>query len=955
MSLESRYKSASFGRLALIFAGIMFLFLALTASQTAGKIGREFDRHLLKDLETSLDQVIAQTSEEYYVHQQLTDLIEIARKHGIDSAELPHAITSAGLKLKKPVKAFFYRNNALIRHFNSDATDLSLLQGLIAELNTTGEPFMAAQRRVHNQLLEIFGAGNRLELLKLARAVQKRFKFRETDRFYYWNTWPDGLGVFFMATGFPGFIDRFKISSPDPTLFGAGDPTKGQYVPPQGLTEDQTAAARIKARLSGQNHTEAHGFHWFFADDENGAFVCRVLPQQTIELQRPHWADNLFFLSCALLAITLLLYLTALTGLFPGTPACDFLDSLSVRYRIMGLFVMASVFPVLFTLLIGATSMADRREVIENSILAESIAAIEPLEKMHTIRIAQSEAMGNDLRHALLSEPPSEEMFCRYLKKHSLPRLLARLEVRDGDGQTIFSTDDREVHGVAEAMDMLSRVTLRLHAPARMSPEASKITPAEIVSESVLSTDEIGMATIIRQRGRQWMFHMGTFPTTWYWDVYPEIATGPGFMCQTNQLLEIYLAQVRDATRNPSPESGSLQLSVEHNYHFSNFQIFPKVENMPDETLLKSAVASFRTNRLLFRQIMLGDQPFWVTIKPEKNINTHVFMHLISQPARLKALEPFRWRLVTAGILALAVSLFGAMLIGRLIIQPVGDLSSGIQAIRERRQDFRIPVRREDEFGALAGAFNKVIGELKEIEYGRVVQESLLPQRPIVPPGYDVAFFNTSATDLAGDYHDCIELSDGRLAIILGDVTGHGISAALAMAMAKATVNYAAADGKLFPAGLMDMLNALFNRELKPRHKFMTLVTVVLDPVSGIIEVDNAGQSYPRFYKAAEDASEEIALPTMPLGAMKKRKAKIETRTMRSGDAMILYTDGIIECSDHTGDMYGYERFRTSFEELMRNRTGADTALKNMMQQLDEFRVAGPYPDDVTLVIVRKL
>ncbi|HMM60508.1 MAG TPA: hypothetical protein PKC25_10320, partial [Candidatus Rifleibacterium sp.] len=93
---------------------------------------------------------------------------------------------------------------------------------------------------------------------------------------------------------------------------------------------------------------------------------------------------------------------------------------------------------------------------------------------------------------------------------------LARLEVRDGDGQTIFSTDDRQVHGVAEAMDILSRMIIKLHSPHRMSPAAAtRVSPAEIVSESVMSTDEIGMATIMRLRGRQWHFHMGTFPTTW--------------------------------------------------------------------------------------------------------------------------------------------------------------------------------------------------------------------------------------------------------------------------------------------------------------------------------------------------------------------------------------------------------------------------------------------------------
>lgn len=956
MQHDNKPRTVSFGRLALIFISMMFLFLVLLASQTSEKLAKESERQLRKQLEASLDRVIARTSDESFVHDRFMTLVETAAAKGITSPELENAVAASANEFKVPVKAFFYRHNKLVKAFNADNNDLKFFSELMADLNSEGKAYELAQRRVHQTLLDTFGAGNRLELIKDAKGRQKRNKYKDGDRFYYWNTWPDGLGVFFVTTGFPGFIERFKLAYPNSTMFGAGDPDTKSWVAPNGISADHMAAAHIKARLQGRNNVTAHGYRWYFLDDETGAFWCRALSETAAELMRPRWADKLYSIAALLLCINLILYLSAITGLYPGVWVRDWLDTLSIRYRIMGLFAMASVFPIIFAVLIGSMSIADRKEIIENSVIAESIAAIEPLEKMYKIRIAQSEALGKDLRNALIHETPSEEMFQRYLKKHSLPRFLARLEVRDGDGQTIFSTDDRQIHGVAEAMDILSRMVIRLHAPSRMSRSAaSRISPAEIVSESVMTTDEMGMATIMRLRGRQWQFHMGTFPTTWFWDVYPEIASGPGFMCQTNQLLEIYLKQVEETLSGKQPENGSIQLATELNYHFSRFKIFPPKQGFPEEKLLRAAVSSFRANRVMFREFVIDGKKFWATFKPEKHINSHIFIHLISQDSRLKTLAPFKWSLAAGSLFALVISILGATLITRLTILPISDLSAGITAIRERRHNFEIPVRRSDEFGALAGAFNKVISELKELEYGRIVQESLLPQAPIVPEGFDIAFFNTSATDLAGDYHDCVPLNDGRLAIILGDVTGHGISAALAMAMAKATVNYAAADGKLFPAGLMDMLNALFNRELKPRHKFMTLVTLVLNPKTGEVEIDNAGQSYPRFFKHAEGASEEIELPGMPLGAMKKRRSQIARRTMQSNDAIILYTDGIIECADLSGDMFGYDRFRESFERLMRQKTTANDALKAMMHELDAFRQPGPYPDDVTLVIIRKL
>ncbi|MGM0599129.1 MAG: PP2C family protein-serine/threonine phosphatase, partial [Candidatus Rifleibacteriota bacterium] len=399
----------------------------------------------------------------------------------------------------------------------------------------------------------------------------------------------------------------------------------------------------------------------------------------------------------------------------------------------------------------------------------------------------------------------------------------------------------------------------------------------------------------------------------------------------------------------------SLLLSTEMNYRYSEFEISPPLEGLEKEKLLQGAIVSLRTGKVLFRKTTLNNVPYWVTIKPEKNVGSHVFFNLISKPQRLATLEPFKLRLSTISALALLVSLSGALFLIKLIIKPIGDIAEGIGAIRNRIQNFRIPVRRNDEFGSLSIAFNSVIAEFKELEYGRVVQESLLPDKIQAPKGYDLARFRASATDLAGDYHDVIPLNDGRTAIILGDVTGHGISAALAMAMAKATVNYFDLEGECFPGYLMDKLNSLFNKELKPRHKFMTFVTLVLNPDNSFLEIDNAGQSFPYYYEAHNDSAREIQIPSMPLGATKKRRGKAQSLTMRSKDAVILYSDGIIECSNTKGEMFGYDRFRDTYLELARTDMSAQEILTEMVKRLDSFRIPGPYPDDVTLVLLRKL
>ena len=621
---------------------------------------------------------------------------------------------------------------------------------------------------------------------------------------------------------------------------------------------------------------------------------------------------------------------------------------------------MASIFPVLMTAIIGASVLADKQSVIEKNILSESLDAIYNMENQADILIEKTEKMSVDIRNGirdayLEKRPIGIELFERYLNKYGIPSGLSRLDVRDGEINTILTLDDREIHAVADILDTICRIVLKIHSPERVSPNL-KFSPAELISESIVSTDEVGFATLMRQRGKQWMFRVGAFPTTWYWDTYPELATGPAFVCVVTQMSVTFEQQVRDYIHSQQNENNNtMQLATHLNGAHVCYSLIANQKNLPEEEIYHIANTSFDTNKILFRTINIDNKPYWITAKHEKQVSSHVFMHLISKQERLAILEPFKWQLGIVGLFALIISIFGAWFITNLIILPVGDLSKGIMAIRNKNKDFAIPVRRDDEFGKLAAAFNRVIDDMEELEYGKIIQNSLLPQSPEKLDGFDIAYFTVSATDLAGDYHDNTRLDDGRLAIVIGDVSGHGISASLAMAMAKATFNYAKAQKIKFPEELMMMLNTMFNKELKPRNKLMTMVSVIINPLNGEIIFDNAGQAYPGYYTASTQQCEEIKMPSLPLGGMKKRKSKPVTKTMNTGDAFILFTDGIIESSSSEGEMFGYPRFYNKFEELMKEGKSAHEAIKIIYQAMEGFRENGPRPDDVTMIIVKKL
>ncbi len=960
MANEEKPNSASFGKLFLAFLMILLLALFIISMQTSVKVKEDNEKNLEYNLSTKLDDVISNSFLHKYVCNSFKKIIEEAKNNGPDSKELINIIRNCEYNDHISLKAFFYKDDILIQAINANEDEKEFFTDFMKYLgyHRLSKEFLEAHRKTLKKLGDI--GLNRLELIQRGKGFYSNYYLKEELQQFHWDKYENGVGLFLYTRSIPNTATRFENVIKKNKSKNYGLITSNETIPPEGFTEEQTQAAFIKTIKTNKPLVVFNDHYWYFQTNRFDIKYCYVVPIDNNPFVTYDWADLLKKASGILFIITLIAYLTSLIKYFPGKIVTDFLDNLSIKYRIIGIFTMASIFPVLMTAVIGSSLLSDKQSVIEKNILSESLDTIYNIEAQREVLLEQTKkvsvALREKVKEAYLNNKPTDaEMFYNTLSEYSINPSLCRLDVRDSEINTLFTMDDRETQGGANIFDLICRLVLKLYCPDRASKISMKVSPAELVSESVLSTDELGFATLIRKRNEQFIFRVGAFPTTWYWDIYPELASGPAFICVTTQMITTFSQHIKDYINSLPIRKDNIQLAVfVNNPHFGNSLITPHT-NLPQESIINIAIAAFDTNKVLFRSINIEGKPYWITAKHEKQVNSHVFMNIISKKERLAVLEPFKWQLTIIGIFAMTISLFGAWFITNLIILPVGDLSKGILAIRNRIKDFSIPVRRNDELGELAKAFNKVISEFDELEYGKIVQDSLLPPGPPQIEGYDIAFFTISATDLAGDYHDTVTLEDGRISIILGDVSGHGISASLAMAMAKATFNYAKSQKVKFPEEFMDMLNIMFNKELKPRNKLMTLISMALTPETGEVIFDNAGQSYPAYYTASTQTCEEIKMPSLPLGGMKKRKKKPITKMMEPGDAFIFYTDGMIEASAANGEMFGYERFFEMFTEQMKLNAKSKDAIDAIFQAMDNFREPGPRSDDITMIIVKRL
>ncbi len=301
-------------------------------------------------------------------------------------------------------------------------------------------------------------------------------------------------------------------------------------------------------------------------------------------------------------------------------------------------------------------------------------------------------------------------------------------------------------------------------------------------------------------------------------------------------------------------------------------------------------------------------------------------------------------------VMSLAMILIGlsvANLLARKFVEPVGHLTLGVAALQDRRFDRRIAVLDRDELGDLSTTFNAMMEGMADLEVGRIVQESLFPQTAATIDALSVYGSCLPASQMGGDYYDYFPIGGNRVALLIGDVSGHGVASAMVMAMAKAIVAHMS-ESEIDPARVLAALNTVILRNLK-RSRMMSCFFAIIDPATGKMSWCNAGHNYP--YVVRDQGIETLEMRNYPLGMSARPKFANAETALRPGDVVLFYTDGLIEALGRNGEQIGYERLLADLPG-MRRATPVDTeaAIREWHRQLAQ---PGPQADDITVVVVQ--
>ena len=262
----------------------------------------------------------------------------------------------------------------------------------------------------------------------------------------------------------------------------------------------------------------------------------------------------------------------------------------------------------------------------------------------------------------------------------------------------------------------------------------------------------------------------------------------------------------------------------------------------------------------------------------------------------------------------------------------------------------------------LQAAMKKVAKYSKHLEQiiaalnvAQEVQQSLLPQRPPEENHFDIAGSSLYCDETGGDYYDYIELpclGTDTHAIVVGDVSGHGISSALLMAGVRAYLR-----GRVTQAGsaaqIINDVNRLVSADTRETYQFMTLFFLVMEARIGRITWVRAGHDPALLYSPNEDHFEKLEGQGIPLGVEESWQYREYARTVRTGQILVLTTDGILETHNKNGEMFGRDRVK----EIVRRYAGlgAEGIRLAVIDAVTAFRGEFHQEDDITLVVLKFL
>jgi len=318
------------------------------------------------------------------------------------------------------------------------------------------------------------------------------------------------------------------------------------------------------------------------------------------------------------------------------------------------------------------------------------------------------------------------------------------------------------------------------------------------------------------------------------------------------------------------------------------------------------------------------------------------------------------------GLFFLAFSIFGAIVLASITVNPIRKLTKGASAIGAGELDYTIDVTRSDELGQLAFEFNLMSKKLKkakeleiekrlmedQLDLAKEIQEGLNPMGYYEKDGIEIKGYTRAAKGVGGDYFDYIDIDEKRVGALISDVSGKGVPASLVMVMIRTVFVSYMNRKNVECAGVLGAINNSLGVEFAI-DKFATLFFMIYDRQNEELSFANAGHGPLFCYRNNLKSCTLTKLDGMPIGIMEDVEYQQAKVKFFPGDVVVLYTDGITEMRNEEKEEYGLNRVQ---KFLINNpNLSAKEFIEQIVDDVDEYRGNAQPHDDMTILVMKRI
>lgn len=310
-----------------------------------------------------------------------------------------------------------------------------------------------------------------------------------------------------------------------------------------------------------------------------------------------------------------------------------------------------------------------------------------------------------------------------------------------------------------------------------------------------------------------------------------------------------------------------------------------------------------------------------------------------------------------------------SLFFSRMITLPLLSLTEGVQVLGRGDMEHKVDIRTSDELGELAESFNQMTRDLKnymerlhcttaeqekllkELEIARRIQQNILPRETPAIEGLDVWGTNLPAREVGGDFFDYIPIDQNHWGITIADVSGKGMPAALFMGLSR-TILRASTSGNLDITAALRHANELICRD-STSGMFVTLFYGVFDTATKELSYINAGHYPALLFHGDMTETSHLEARGIPLGITDMIELEENSLSLRSGDILVLYTDGVTEAMNESETVFGEERLTRLILDC--HALPARDIVQKVQDEILLFSGDQPQFDDLTLVVMKVL